>query len=365
MNLEKIFSSFRAPGTFQKARRYGSGHINDASLVTCSDGWAQHRCLLQRINHHVFPNPPELMENALKVTAHLHEKLRRDGAEDIDRKVMTFYPAYDGCPYVRDEEGGYWRLCRFIEDTVTYDSIDRPRLAFEAARMFGWFQMMLADLPVDQLHETIPDFHNTLRRLDAFLAILEKDPQNRAAAVKPEIEFALWHQSNASLLADLQRQGTVPLRIVHNDTKINNVLFDTRTDTGVCVVDLDTVMPGVSLYDFGDMVRTAACTAAEDERDLTKVSIDPILFESLVRGYAQQVARMLNETEQNSLVAAGKVIIFEQMLRFLADYLAGDVYYKTHRPSHNLDRTRTQMKLLISLIEQEEKLYDCTQRLWS
>ncbi|HUT47468.1 MAG TPA: aminoglycoside phosphotransferase family protein, partial [Sedimentisphaerales bacterium] len=239
---------------------------------------------------------------------------------------------------------------------VTYDTIESPELAYEAARMFGRFAAMLTDLPGPPLHETIPDFHATPKRFKTFREVLRQDPRDRAKDAGAEIDFVLQNAGICDVLLNHADKGEIPVRITHNDTKINNVLLDEKTHKGVCVIDLDTVMPGLSLYDFGDMVRTATNPAEEDERDLSKVTMRMPIFEMLLKGFAEETHTFLTPTEKKHMVFAGKLITFEQMIRFLADHLAGDIYYKIHRDGHNLDRCRTQMKMVRSIIAKEEAM---------
>jgi hypothetical protein len=267
-----------------------------------------------------------------------------------------------GDAYYQDVAGNVWRMYNFIENAVTYDSLQSAALAREAARMFGWFQRMLIDLPGPPLYETIPGFHNTPRRFARFQEVVKADVANRARNARTEIDFAFENAAICHVLYDLVKGGDIPVRIAHNDAKINNVMFDTSTSKGVCVIDLDTVMPGLSVYDFGDLVRTATCPAAEDERDLSKVAVDTQLFEALARGFVEGAGSFLTPAERQHLVFGGLLITFEQLIRFLTDYLAGDVYYKVHREGHNLDRTRTQMKLVQSILEQEELLNQLVER---
>jgi aminoglycoside phosphotransferase (APT) family kinase protein len=241
---------------------------------------------------------------------------------------------------------------RFIERARTYDTVGSPQQAFQAAKAFGQFQKMLVDLPAPQLHDTIPDFHNTPKRFMAFERTLAADAADRAVLAKPEIDFAFAHQSIAGVLLDAH----LPERVTHNDTKFNNVMLDDAAGEGICVVDLDTVMPGLALYDFGDMVRTATSPADEDEPDLSKVTMQFPMFEALARGYLSSAGNFLTQSERQYLAFAGKLITFEQGIRFLTDYLAGDTYYKVHRDGHNLDRCRTQFKLVESIEQQEEKM---------
>jgi hypothetical protein len=253
-------------------------------------------------------------------------------------------------------------MYNFIENAVTYDSLQSSALAREAARMFGWFQKMLTDLPGLPLHETIRGFHDTPRRFERFAEVLKADVANRAKNARSEVDFVFENAAICQVLSGLVGRGEVPIRIAHNDAKINNVMFDTSTSAGVCVIDLDTVMPGLSVYDFGDLVRTANCSAAEDERDLSKVAVDITLFDALAQGFVAGAGEFLTPAEKSHLVFGGKLITFEQMIRFLTDYLAGDVYYKVRREGHNLDRTRTQMKLVQSIIEQEQDLNRLVER---
>jgi hypothetical protein len=317
--------------------------------------------VLQRINHHVFRDPPAMTANILRVTEHIRTRLSpRDPA--LARRQLMVVPTHDGAGYYQDVQGSYWRIYNFIENAVTYDTLTSARQAREAARMFGWFQSLLLDLPGPPLHETIPGFHNTPRRLEFFQETLRNDTLHRAQAARPEIEFVLENAALCHVLANLVKKGEVPVRIAHNDAKINNVMLDESTGHGVCVIDLDTVMPGLSVYDFGDLVRTAACPAAEDERDLAQVRVDLSLFEALARGFVQGAGGFLTPAEKKHLVFGGTLITFEQLIRFLTDYLAGDIYYKIHRPEHNLDRSRTQMKLVQSITEQEETLHELVEK---
>jgi thiamine kinase-like enzyme len=363
-NIVEKINNFQLEGKFVQAIPYGTGHVNDTFLVECRKNQQVVRYILQRINHFIFTNPKQVMENIQRVTAHIRQKLQMSGAPDIDRRTLTVIPTKDGQNCFQDKQGCYWRLYRHIENARTWDYLNCPYQAYEAARMFGWFQRMLADWPLPKLHETIPDFHNTPKRLKVFLDILEKDPRNRASQANKEIQFVLEHSPICAGLVNLLKKGLICERITHNDTKINNVLFDMETDQGICVIDLDTVMPGLSLYDFGDMVRTATCQAAEDEQDLSKIEVDLVFYEQIVRGYAHETADILTQTEKEYLAFAAKLITFEQMIRFLGDFLNGDVYYKIHRPMHNLDRARTQMKLIQSILTKEQHINEFVETIW-
>jgi len=356
-DVEMIASKFRLAGRLVRSEPFGSGIINDTYSLTCEKDAEAIRYVVQRINHEVFKNPPETMENIRRVTDHIREKVRELDA-GLGRRQLEVICTEDGGDYFRDEQGNYWRVYNHIEGAVTYDTLESAEPAYEAARMFGWFQRMLTDLPGRQLHETIVDFHTTPKRLKAFEEVLRLDPCNRAKDARTEIDFVLENAEICGVLLDRAATGEIPVRITHNDTKINNVMMDEKTHKGVCVVDLDTVMPGLSLYDFGDMVRTATNPAEEDERDLSKVTMRMGMFEALARGFAEETHTFLTATEKKLLTAAGKLITFEQMIRFLADHIAGDTYYKIQREGHNLDRTRTQMKMVQSIVEQEEAT-DC------
>jgi Ser/Thr protein kinase RdoA (MazF antagonist) len=346
--LATLFNQFDAPGRFTGAEPWGSGHINDTYRIAYDNGTKHF--ILQRVNHHVFRQPVELMDNIRRVTAHLQEKLA--GTPDVARRVLMLVPTRDGRPFVQDPTGGYWRAYRFIEGAQTFQVVESPAQARAAAQALGQFQRLLADLPPPRLHDTIPDFHHTPKRYAALEAVLVADPCNRAAAAKREIEFARQRESIVGTLLALN----LPERVTHNDTKLNNVLFDTTTGEALCIVDLDTVMPGLALYDFGDMVRTICCRAAEDERDLAKVRLDRDLFTVLAGGYLAEASVFLTPVERQHLAFAGQLITFELGLRFLTDHLQGDTYFKIHRPSHNLDRCRTQFALVASMEQQEDAM---------
>lgn len=362
-DLKDTAAHFAVGGELIAAEPFGSGHINDSYLLTYRRAGARVRFLLQRINDAVFPEPALVMDNIQRVTAHIAQRLASQGVRDVGRRVLMLSPTHDGKPFHRDSVGCYWRLYRFIEDTRVYAAVASPAQAEQAGRAFGAFQRLLADLAGPRLHETIPNFHNTPLRLDALERAVQADPCNRAAAARAEIEFAVSHRAAAGVLLDLQQAGRIPERIVHNDAKITNVLFDATTGEGLCVVDLDTVMPGLALYDFGDMLRSMTCTAAEDETDLTTVEVQMRLFEALARGYLESAGVFLTPTERDQLVFAGELITLEQGVRFLTDFLKGDTYYKTQRPEHNLNRCRTQFKLVESITRLEAQMDRFIERL--
>lgn len=342
--------AFQLYGDFITAGPYGSGHINDTYCALFNQGGRLVRYIFQRINHNVFKNPPQLMENIERVTRHLAGKL--GGRREPSRSTLTLIPSAGGKSWHCDPDGNYWRCYYFIESARTYDVVESPQQAFEAAKAFGLFQSLLADLPAPRLHDTIPDFHHTPKRFAALEKAVADDAVQRTGAAMEEITFALRRKC----FTDVLLNAGLPERVTHNDTKINNVMLDDTTGEGLCVIDLDTVMPGLALYDFGDMVRTATSPAREDEQDLSKVAMQFPLFEAVVRGYLASASAFLTTEERKHLVFAGKLITFEIGLRFLTDFLEGDRYFKVHRDGHNLDRCRTQFKLVESIEQQEGKM---------
>jgi len=349
-DLRVITRQFEIPGEFTSAAPYGSGHINDTYCVVFNQAGASVRYLAQRINHNVFENPAAVMENIQRVTRHLGAKSA--GHPDASRMSLTLVPTREGLPWFRDADGNYWRVYLFIEKARTYDAVESASQAFEAAKAFGLFQKSLADFPPPRLHDTIPDFHHTPKRFVRLEQAVAADVVNRAQSVAAEIDFALRHKPMTSALLD----AGLPERITHNDTKFNNVMLDDATGRGVCVIDLDTVMPGLSLYDFGDMVRTTTSPSPEDERDLSKVTMQFPMFEALARGYLSSASEFLTAPEKERLPLAGKLITFEIGIRFLTDYMEGDTYFKVRREGHNLDRCRTQFKMVESIAQQEDAM---------
>ncbi|HTI99814.1 MAG TPA: aminoglycoside phosphotransferase family protein [Dongiaceae bacterium] len=351
-DLAGVVSQFQIPGTFATATPHGSGHINNTYCATFTHNGGPARYILQHINHHVFKNPAALMSNVQRVTEHLGRKAAAQ--PDAARRVPALVPARDGSSHHCDAAGNYWRVYHFIPKARSYDTVETPAQAYAAARAFGEFQRLLADLPAPRLHDTIPDFHHTPKRFAALEQAIAADAAGRVAQAQPEIEFALAHRNiTGQLLA-----AGLPERITHNDTKLNNVLIDDTTGEGLCVIDLDTVMPGLVVYDFGDMVRTATSPTAEDERDLSRVHMQFPLFEALARGYLASAGAFLTREERRWLAFSGKLITFEIGIRFLADYLAGDTYFKVHRENQNLDRCRTQFQLVRSIAAQEARMSD-------
>ena len=352
-HLRRVMEQFPAWGDFAGADPYGSGHINDTYRVTANLAGTPIHYLLQRINHAIFARPDRVMENIVRVTEHVQRKVA--GPPDASRRGLTVLLARDGTPCARDEEGNWWRLYLFIEGARTYDIAESELQAFEAARAFARFQDMLADLPAPRLHETIPAFHNTLSRLEALDAAAAADAFGRKAEVAAELAFVEERRAQCGRLIERHARGEIPERITHNDTKINNVMLDDVTGEGICVIDLDTVMPGFALYDFGDMVRSATAASREDERDLSKVRCRITMFEALARGYLAG-ADFLLPAEIEELVFSGRLITLTIGIRFLTDYLSGDVYFRTRRPGQNLDRCRMQFQMIRSMEAQAEAM---------
>ena len=345
-DFTEIAKHFRFDGQFVEATPYGDGHINDTYAAHFRNpGGTLHRYLLQRINHNVFKNPVELMQNIERVTRHIQLKIAAAGG-DPTRETLNLIPTSEGIFLYQSAEGNYWRAFLFIEDAKTYNNPINPKHIYSAARTFGIFQRFLADFPAETLHETIPNFHHTQKRFETFVKAVELDRYNRVSQVKDEIHFAQSRAGDTSVLIDLLARGELPLRITHNDTKLNNVMIDNKTGEGICMIDLDTVMPGLSLYDFGDAVRTGTALAAEDETDLPKVGFSLSTFEQLAHGYLDAARVFLTPTEIDYLAFSARLMTLEQGIRFLTDYLSGDVYFKTHREHHNLDRCRTQFRLV-------------------
>lgn len=348
-DLRQITDLFEIRADFVQGYSYGSGHINDTYCIWVDQAGQRIRYILQRLAQNVFKQPIPLMKNVKRVTDHALEQLLKEGCPEARRRTLTLIPARDGKPYAQDEEGNVWRVYPFIERARTYDAIETPGQCVEAARAFGNFQKLTANLPGEPLFETIPDFHNTTKRLAALKEAIAADPLGRAGEVRREIDWYLAREEDCHVVTNYLASGELPLRCTHNDTKLNNVMLDDVTGEGICVIDLDTTMPGSAVYDFGDMVRTATSPAAEDEKDVSLVTCRMFMFEALVRGYLDSARSFITPLEKRLLPFSGKLLTMECGIRFLTDYLSGDVYFKIKRPEHNLDRCRTQMALVESI----------------
>ena len=347
-DLRSIAALFDLRADFVHAGVYGSGHINDTYCAWFDQAGQRIRYIIQRINHNVFKQPALLMENVARVTQHALATLHAHGNPEAYRRTLTCIPSLTGMPCATDAAGNVWRVYPFIERARGYDVLETNEQAYQAARAFGEFQKLAATLGGERLHETIPDFHHTPKRLAALEAAIAADTAGRAADLANEIAFARARATDCARITDLIAAGTIPERVTHNDTKLNNVLLDDVTAEGVCVIDLDTTMPGSALYDFGDMVRTAAPTAREDDPNPANTGIHLDRFEALVKGYLC-AATFLNDAERANLAFAGKLLTLECGIRFLTDHLSGDVYFKINRPDHNLDRCRNQFAYVKAL----------------
>ena len=351
----EIAAAFQCRGSYLGEDPYGSGHINDTFKVCYDDGGQQVHYIHQRINREVFRDVPALMENIGRVTRHQRKKLKAAAVADPNRRVLTLVPTLEGEDYHIDSEGACWRTFEFIEGALGHDIVESLDQAFEVARAFGEFQGQLIDLP-GRLHETIPDFHHTRSRFVDLQRAITADSHDRVREITDEIEFALAREKMVDVVLDLMAAGEIPERVTHNDTKLNNVLIDTTTGEGLCVIDLDTVMPGSILYDVGDMIRTTTSTAKEDETDLSKVEMDIKHFEAIIMGYLKSASGFIVPFERQLLAFSGRLISYETGIRFLTDFLQGDVYFKTQRERQNLDRCRSQFKMVKSIERQTDAM---------
>lgn len=354
--LEEALKAFPFEGEMLSCMTYGSGHINSTFRVSCrlEDGKHRHY-ILQKMNKNVFTRPEELMENVVGVTDFLREKIAAQGG-DPDRETLNIIRTETGKNYFVDSQGGYWRVYKFIEDAFSYDLVEKPDDFYQSALAFGNFQYLLSDYPAETLHETIVGFHDTPARFEAFKEAVREDKMGRAAGAAQEIRFVMENESYVHVLKDMLDRKELPLRVTHNDTKLNNVMIDKETGKGLCVIDLDTVMPGLAVHDFGDSIRFGASTAMEDEQDLDIVSCSMELFEVYTKGYLEGCRGSLTEKEMEMLPMGALVMTLECGMRFLADYLSGDTYFKIHREGHNLDRARTQFKLVSDMKEKWETM---------
>jgi len=339
MDAINICDHFQLTGKVITCEPYGEGHINSTYMLVCDNG---KRYILQKVNGHVFRNGKALMENVIAVTQYISTKISEE------RQCLHLIPTCDGILYYVDENGEYWRVYDFIEDAICLQAPETQNDFYESAMAFGAFQKQLADFPADTLAETIPAFHNTPNRYKNFLNAVKNDSRGRVSECRYEIDEYLKRAADANILQDLLTSGMLPLRVTHNDTKLNNVMLDMQTRKALCVIDLDTVMPGLMAYDFGDSIRFGAATAKEDEKDLSKMTIDLELFRTYTKGYMTACPDM-TDAEVDSLRWGAKLMTLECGVRFLTDYLEGDVYFSIHYPQQNLDRARTQLKLVMEM----------------
>ena len=350
--VHDVLQCYDFEGSMVTCERLGNGHINDTFLAVY-DGGVCKKYTVQQINTVVFKNPDELMENIFRVTSFLAEKINKNRCDGLS-ETITIVKNKNGELYTRVKNGSCWRVFTFIDDAVSFDAVRNQDDFYNALYTFGTFQYLLADFPAATLHETICGFHDTPRRFHTFVNAVQADACRRVSSVKTEIDFFLAHEADMSVYADAYAHGELPLRVTHNDAKLNNVLLDAATEKGVCVIDLDTVMPGFAGFDFGDCIRFGASTGSEDETDLSKISFDEALFEAGARGFIDGCRASLTARECELLPFGAKLMTLESGMRFLTDYLEGDVYFKINKQSHNLDRCRTQIKL-VQDFEQKEK----------
>lgn len=359
---KEAIAHFGLADNLLECKPFGNGHINDTFLVSLQNEEGEvYRVILQRMNKKIFTKPVEVMENVLGITEFLKKKILENGG-DPKRETLNVLQTTEGYPYFVDSFGEHWRCYLFIENAICYDKVESPEDFYESAYAFGNFQRLLADYPAETLHEIIEGFHDTKARFEVFKKAVSEDVCGRAEKVQAEIEFVLAHEDVANVFGDLLASGQVPLRVTHNDTKLNNIMIDTKTHKGICVIDLDTVMPGLTMNDFGDAVRFGASTAAEDEKDLDKVWCDMELFEYFTKGFLEGCGGRLTAKEIEMLPMGAKVMTFECGMRFLTDYLQGDVYFKTHREGHNLDRCRTQFKLVQDIEDKWDTMQEIVKR---
>jgi hypothetical protein len=362
-NLNDIYSCFKTDGSFLKGEPYGSGHIHDTFRIETVEK-DKNDYILQRLNNKIFKNIPELQNNIERVTVHLRNKLKEIPGSDIKRECLSLVHSHDNKSWISDKEGNYWRMYLFISNHRSYNIVDSDDKAFEGGKAIGRFQAMLSDMPGGPLFETIPWFHDIERRLQTFILKIKENPVGRVEAVSEEIKQVLERAEKMKIIIRLGREGKIPLRITHNDTKFNNILLD-ENDRALCVIDLDTVMPGYVHYDFGDAIRTAANTAAEDETDLSMIRMDINRFKAYSEGYLSETGETLNEVEKQFLAFAPGLITYTIAVRFLTDYIDGDNYFKIHHEHHNLQRARAQLRLVVSMEEQYDTMMNIIRKLTS
>ncbi len=346
-HLKQILKKYGMECNLQE---YGDGHINDTYLID----YENKKYILQRINHDIFKNPHQVMENILNITKHISDKLSANGC-DPERRTLTVINTVDGSPCC-EFNGNYYRMYNFITDTITYQTVEEPVLFYKAAKGFGEFFNLLSDFDANKLYETIPDFHNTAKRYNDFVHSVSENKSGRADSVKKEIDFIISRKNETSAIMDEIAKGTVPLRVTHNDTKLNNILFDCITKDALCVIDLDTVMPGSVLFDYGDALRFGTNPVAEDEKDLDKVYCDIEKFEQFTKGFIESLGNILTKKEIELLPLSARLLTLECGMRFLADYIDGDTYFKTSYEEQNLDRARTQLKLVYDMEQKENQM---------
>lgn len=365
-DLEAIARNFNLTGELKECENNLCGHINDTFILNCEDYNKENKkYVLQRINSNIFEKPEEVMENIYNITSHLKDKIIKENGNPL-RETLNIVKTKDNKNFYKDEKGNYFRVFDFIDGASTYQLVEKPEHLYTAGKALGKFQKQLSDFDASKLYETIVDFHNTEKRFEAFLEALKKDEVGRAKDIKDEIKFILDREDETRILVNMIKEGKLPIRVTHNDTKFNNIMIDDETEEGIALIDLDTVMPGLSLYDFGDSIRSGATKALEDEKDLSKVNFDLELYENFTKGFLENAKDFLTKEEIEYLPFSAKLITFECGMRFLTDYLMGDVYFKTQRDNHNLDRARNQFKLVSDMEKEMDNMkkivYSCIEK---
>ena len=361
-NLEDALYAFGFGPQCSYVKPFGEGHINETYAVYMpTDKGEEFAYILQRVNNNVFKDPAGVMENIFGVTEYLRNVVREEGG-DPDRETLSCIKTKNGCTYFEDSEGQPWRSYHYIQNSVCYQLVENPEQFYQSGASFGHFLKQLGSYPAASLKETIPNFHNTVNRFENFQIALKRDIKNRAVTCKPEIQFVLDRKEDCKVLVEQQENGTLPIRVTHNDTKLNNILFDADTGKGLCIIDLDTIMPGLAANDFGDSIRFGAATAEEDEKDLSKMHFDISLYELYTKGYLEETRDVLTPEEAVSLAWGARLMTLECGMRFLTDYLQGDTYFKTAYPEHNLVRARTQFRLVEEMEQQFDKMIEIAEK---
>ncbi|NLC69538.1 MAG: phosphotransferase [Clostridiaceae bacterium] len=373
--LKEVAEMYNIQGILIGYEKYINGHINDTYHVTFSssvdnaagasrtgNNAGREEYVFQRINDYVFKEPAKVMSNIKEITRYWNDFGNKTGNQP-ECDIISFIENKDGGNYTYCD-GSYWRVCRYVDNSISYEFTEDPKVLYSAGYAFGHFQHVLSDFPMNRLYDTIPDFHNTKKRMGSFFETVKQDPLGRAKEVEEEIEFFRKYNKIASQLVEMHEEGKLPLRVTHNDTKYNNILMDKHTNEPLCVIDLDTVMPGLSVYDFGDAIRFAANTAVEDETDLSKVGLNMENYEAFMRGFISASREFLTKHELETMALGAIVITIELASRFLADHINGDKYFRVHRPNHNLDRARCQLQLAKDMIAKYDKMCDIVRNVY-
>ena len=361
-NLEDALYAFGFGPQCSYVKPFGEGHINETYAVYMpTDKGEEFAYILQRVNNNVFKDPAGVMENIFGVTEYLRNVVREEGGNP-DRETLSCIKTKNGCTYFEDSEGQPWRSYHYIQNSVCYQLVENPEQFYQSGASFGHFLKQLGNYPAASLKETIPNFHNTVNRFENFELALKRDIKNRSVTCKPEIQFVLDRKEDCKVLVEQQENGPLPIRVTHNDTKLNNILFDADTGKGLCIIDLDTIMPGLAANDFGDSIRFGAATAEEDEKDLSKMHFDISLYELYTKGYLEETRDVLTPEEAVSLAWGARLMTLECGMRFLTDYLQGDTYFKTAYPEHNLVRARTQFRLVDEMEQQFDKMIEIAEK---